>query len=729
MGVISTQLKHIKTHLDKSKDSVNVKYTAMDMEKIQSVTISQLPPAIDAIPVLNTKDATAKAGDILEGMVSYGNGARLVGTMKNWNIDSSWIQLYFVPDDEQPEHSSFKFRMDNNDYTKGYMAEKTRFRLDKNVIAAQIGLTPDIIKEDAIVLEMTGTYKGLDATSDATAIAANILYGKTAWVNSEKITGTMPDMSNKTVYLDFQTIAGAYIIMENSDLKGYVENTAFRIPKNSLINAVATDGTAKPEDILDGKTAYSKDGKIEGTLPDYRKMFVGIDFERISGGDAFIFKLPDVNNGLGVYSRDADLCIGFDKIANAIGLTADMIKKGVTVLGVTGTYEATATDNGSSIEEDCGHTPDSNNPIFGDELGYLNKWGFMELFLKDLDNDSTVTDTKNRKKLVLYRRLRDMWDYNGQVNSYYVTKYESADKLIHVKKAVYNSTTYPEYNGRLMLYIGDISDELTNDDIHEVVMKVRYDNPELMIRWLSEGWVTLSSNGVKKFLLIKNFDESTRQQYIATVENTFNEICGLVKTYYGITYTPGSSFYSNHDKYTPAQQRQIAKVIHDFLVLNNTYHDSSVEDLDQTIYPALSKGAETPVCASYALAFLYCCERWGILAPVILGYTEDDDNGYHMWNMVAYVKGRDYLSTLPVVTGDESVWQEMDVTWDDPTNGSESYCGWDYFNITTSEIQGSLGSYRYRAKNHVHSAYLEYPVDNCTCTSNRYTGNTKYGGF
>lgn len=39
-------------------------------------------------------------------------------------------------------------------------------------------------------------------TSDATAVAENILSGKTAYVNDEKITGTMPDNGAKTASLN-----------------------------------------------------------------------------------------------------------------------------------------------------------------------------------------------------------------------------------------------------------------------------------------------------------------------------------------------------------------------------------------------------------------------------------------------------------------------------------------------------------------------------------------------
>ena len=52
-------------------------------------------------------------------------------------------------------------------------------------------LTADNIKKNIEIFGVTGTYEGTD-TSDATATAADILTGKTAYVNGEKLTGTIP---------------------------------------------------------------------------------------------------------------------------------------------------------------------------------------------------------------------------------------------------------------------------------------------------------------------------------------------------------------------------------------------------------------------------------------------------------------------------------------------------------------------------------------------------------
>ena len=54
----------------------------------------------------------------------------------------------------------------------------------------QAKIIPGNIKKDVQIFEIVGTYEGLD-TSDANAVDSDIISGKTAYVNGQKITGTM----------------------------------------------------------------------------------------------------------------------------------------------------------------------------------------------------------------------------------------------------------------------------------------------------------------------------------------------------------------------------------------------------------------------------------------------------------------------------------------------------------------------------------------------------------
>ena len=132
--------------------------------------------------------------------------------------------------------------------------------------AIDSNITPENIKSGVNILGVEGALEGGIDTSDATATADDILNGKTAYVNGEKITGSLPLFPNTRT---FTAEGGVTNDTENSKLRLTTINTT--------------------KQILDSNLNMEFNGE-------------------------------------------------YADVADAIGLTADKIKAGETILGITGTY-------------------------------------------------------------------------------------------------------------------------------------------------------------------------------------------------------------------------------------------------------------------------------------------------------------------------------------------------------------------------------------------------------
>lgn len=125
----------------------------------------------------------------------------------------------------------------------------------------------------------------------------------------------------------------------------------------NLINSIEvandqSDATVSSSDIVLNKIAYSDNNRVVGNLPIYNSI----------NAEITDMNLDDTSQMLrGKYNTDMklvlddnsniQLSISYSRLADIIGLTQDVIKDGVTILGITGTYNGTAVKSNLNLED------------------------------------------------------------------------------------------------------------------------------------------------------------------------------------------------------------------------------------------------------------------------------------------------------------------------------------------------------------------------------------------
>lgn len=283
-----------------------------------------------------------------------------------------------------------------------------------------IDLTGDTVTADKLLSGVTAHGKdgaaitgtcGYDAdTSDADAAADTIQKGKTAYVNGEKVTGTLPKYSGWYRWVDgtasfepdmasvlLESVSQNKVIIEQGcktrvrcDAQQMGDATAADVAKGKTFTSVSGlavtgtmepggidtgDATADANDLAKGKTAYVNGEKITGSLEEHpSNTESGPSRTQISSASGFLKVASFLNEG--VYRKDSSVLnnIPLSDFGNA---TAADVAKGKTFtstagLKVAGTMEAAASDNNCEAY----HITSATQKIAPKGTGPVKVWGY-----------------------------------------------------------------------------------------------------------------------------------------------------------------------------------------------------------------------------------------------------------------------------------------------------------------------------------------------------------------
>ena len=264
---------------------------------------------VDTTPLADQTEGTATAGSMMEGRTAWVNGELITGTMPiirpNDMISATLGELVTIPPGyyngtqqiSAPSLSEITpGTAIDNDIVEGKSAWANGVMVtgtipNKGPIDATINCGGSYtIPAGYYATGGTVTASSLASQTVADAVAGDILSNKTAWINGNKIVGTMPDRAAVTSALN---CGGSYTIPA-----GY-HNGSGKITANSL--ASQTSATAVAGDIKRGKTAWINGNKLTGTFDTNNFRMYGPS-EGILLNDVRMSYINEIPNGNGFYS-------------------------------------------------------------------------------------------------------------------------------------------------------------------------------------------------------------------------------------------------------------------------------------------------------------------------------------------------------------------------------------------------------------------------------------------
>ena len=384
---------------------------------------------------LDTSDATATAGDILSGKTAYVNGSKVTGSIaaksesditasgKTVTVPAGYYASSANKSVESATQATPSISVDTSgkitatsEQSAGYVAAGTKsatkqlstqaaqtitpgtedktiasgkYLTGKQTVKGDANLVPGNIKSGVSIFGVSGSYEGSGGidTSDATATAGDMAEGVTAYVNGEKLTGTISVGAPSSNGMGTPGHTKNELINAISIKATSKNDVLMRSGTEYGIMANASDfGNATAADVVSGKTFTSSAGlKVTGThvcdggttptlqsktvTPSESEQTVSPDSGYDGLSSVTVEAVSNTYVGSGVTKKAAQTITpgtadqtlaagqylsGAQTIKGDANLLAGNIKSGVSIFGVTGSHEGSS--GGGSLVSKSGST-------------------------------------------------------------------------------------------------------------------------------------------------------------------------------------------------------------------------------------------------------------------------------------------------------------------------------------------------------------------------------------
>lgn len=275
---------------------------------LSSVTVNAIPTAYQ-----NVTQVDATASDVLAGKkIVSTDGTVVVGTMANNGAVSKTLDMSL---NGQGQYSNSEYTVPKG-YHNGSGKVKIAFETQQSVTPDDTShtITPSSGKVLSTVYVEPIPSDYVAGKTQGTATAADILDGKTAYVNGAKVTGNIPVRSalGDVVVNGLTLAAPAGYYAEDIVETAIDENlTAGNIKSGVSIFGVAgsftDDGTAGASHIMKDYTAYVKGKKVTGTMPTYGAVESTVEWTDFSNAPYFSQTFQGYVSGVNVTVDTSDL--------------------------------------------------------------------------------------------------------------------------------------------------------------------------------------------------------------------------------------------------------------------------------------------------------------------------------------------------------------------------------------------------------------------------------------